>query len=99
MVSTGNTKDLFITEADFLYASDELKKYEDRLNSVIKEYINILQYILMHGINDKLTNTNIINIISQVEKYPDMLEDSVIEARRIIEHFLQNINLADNFKY
>jgi len=41
MGATGNCKDLFITEADFLYASDELKKYEDRLNSVIMEHLNL----------------------------------------------------------
>lgn len=94
--SSGN---LIEMDADFLCAAKEFERYGERLKEIIIKYKDIMQYISMHGFVDGLITNNILSIVIEVEKYPDMIDSVVNEASKLIENYVKEIDGADKFTY
>lgn len=94
-----NSENLIEMDADFLCAANEFENYGNRLKEIILKYKDIMQYISMYGFVDGLITNNIISIIIEVGKYPDMIENVIDEANKLIENYVKEIDAADNFTY
>lgn len=90
---------LVVMDADFLCAADECRKYGDRLKDIIVQYKQIMQYISMHGFVDGLITSNILSIVMEVEKYPDMIDDAINEINTLLNSYVKEIDEADKFVY
>lgn len=94
-----SSQELIVSDSDFLYSAEECKKYGNDLKEIIENYKEIMQNIFSYGIKDDLTTKNIFKIIMEVEKYPDMIELVVSEASKLMEQYVQEIEVEDEFIY
>lgn len=95
-MASGN---LVVMDADFLCAAEEFRKYEEFLNSLLDDYVEVMEYISMHGFVDGLITQNVMGIAQEVGRYPGKLKSTASEISTILKDFAVKIEDVDKFKY
>ena len=92
------SKDIIITDENFLDAAEEIASYGTKLEESVRTYIEIMSYITQEAVKEKIRG-NLCALIEQVRGMEEMVRNETSCVRDKLKVFISDIDEADQFLY
>lgn len=93
------SKDIIITDENFLDAAEEIASYGTKLEESVRTYIEIMSYITQEAVKDEKIRGNLCALIEQVRGMEEMVRNETSCVRDKLKVFISDIDEADQFLY